>query len=99
MSEAELTARILCLAAELGVLAHHCPTTVRCVGARGLPDLILAGPAGVLLAELKTAAGDTSAYQDEWLWTLTAAGARAVVWRPADWASGKIRRELQALAA
>lgn len=99
MTEHELTSRVLGLARDLGVLAHHCPTSVRCVGARGLPDLILAGPCGVLLAELKDELGDTSAYQDDWLWTLTRAGVRAVVWTPADWRDGTIRRELAALVA
>ncbi|HEY1617985.1 MAG TPA: hypothetical protein VGG25_10230 [Streptosporangiaceae bacterium] len=98
MTEHELTARILGLAKDLGVLAHHCPTSVRCVGARGLPDLILAGQHGVIFAELKSAGGDTSAYQDDWLLTLVTAGVRVRVWRPADWHDGRIRRELETIA-
>lgn len=54
----------------------------------GFPDLVLArdDPPGLLFVELKTDRGVLSAGQAAWLAVLTAAGARAVVWRPRQWA-------------
>ena len=55
-------------------------------GAKGFPDLVLAHPdRGVIFAELKKQDGTVTAEQTEWLLTLTAGGAEAVIWRPSDW--------------
>jgi hypothetical protein len=51
---------------------------------KGFPDLLIAGPGGVLFVELKSAKGKTTAEQEEWLDKLDQAGATVYVWRPAD---------------
>lgn len=60
----------------------------------GFPDLVLARqrPPGLLFVELKTDRGVLSAGQAAWLAVLTAAGARAVVWRPRQW--GEVQQTL-----
>ncbi len=55
------------------------------------------GPGGVLFRELKSAKGVLSPEQKVWLAALTAAGADAGVWKPADLASGRIEAELKAI--
>lgn len=99
MTEAELVAEVSKLCGQLGLLWHHCRDARCCRGPRGLPDLIVAGPRGVIFAELKSEDGDTSPDQDLWLWTV-AKGKRAGVelWRPRDLQSGIIRAVLEALA-
>lgn len=53
---------------------------------RGWPDLALCKPPRLILAELKTAKGRTSADQDKWLSLLGACpGVETYLWRPADW--------------
>jgi VRR-NUC domain-containing protein len=63
----------------------------------GLPDLIIVGKR-VLYRELKTQTGRLSAAQKEWIADLAAAGQDVDVWRPADWHSHRIARELAELA-
>lgn len=63
----------------------------------GFPDLVIAGPGGVLFRELKKQSGRVTKDQREWLSTLTTAGADAAVWRPIDWESNRIYQELSAL--
>jgi len=67
---------------------------------RGLPDLIIAGPGGLLIVELKRQdkAAQATVEQNEWLDTLAASGHAAYLWRPEDWVSGKIQREIQRIA-
>jgi len=81
---------------------HHCTAPFRCSGPGGLPDLIIAGPGGLILAELKSAAGELSAGQDAWRWALNmgydANWAPFRLWRPADWAAGRIQSELALLS-
>lgn len=97
MTEAQLLAEVTDLCGRLGLLWHHCGRPDKsCQGNRGLPDLIIAGRRGVTFRELKSDDGDTSADQDLWIWTLHETPAR-YVWRPADWHSGQIRRELEEL--
>lgn len=52
---------------------------------RGWPDLVIGGPNGVLIRELKTDTGRIRPDQEEWLALLQAAGYDAAVWRPRDW--------------
>lgn len=66
------------------VLWHHCQDPRYCSGQRGLPDLIVVGPGGVLFPELKTEAGQLSLYQRRWRWMLTAAGQPWCLYRPRD---------------
>jgi hypothetical protein len=67
----------------------------------GWPDLVIkapAGRAGVMFRELKKQRGRVTPDQQEWLDALTAAGMNADVWRPGDLLSGRVARELAALA-
>ena len=108
MTETELQAEVERMCAARGLLYHHCARAVRCVGTPGLPDLIIAGEHGVIFAELKSEDGETSAVQDNWLWTLQqtvgllaseycAGYLSAEVWRPCDAASGYIATQLEAI--
>jgi len=98
VTEAELLAEVTALCDRLGLLWHHDPDSRRTEGSAGFPDLVIAGPRGVLFRELKSAAGDTSAEQDLWGWTLTCLHHHLWrIWRPADWRLGAIRTELAAL--
>lgn len=91
MTEAELVGKITDRCSELGLLWHHCGDSRRCDGPAGFPDLVIATRGGIIVAEVKSQDGETSAEQDLWLWTL---GGMAVIWRPADWESGLIDRHL-----
>ena len=97
MTEGELQHEVVKLASDLGLLVHHCPDARRCYG-QGLPDLIIAGPGGVIFRELKSDDGETTAQQDLWGWTLSRGGASWAVWRPADWCSGAISSMLEKLS-
>lgn len=101
MSEDELLAKVLAECKRLKVLAHHCPNSTRCQGDKGMPDLILAGQHGLILAELKSETGDTSADQDLWHWNLDQGkgggqGCPYRLWRPSD--LPEIMHQLAALA-
>lgn len=98
MTEADLRRRVMGLATSLGLLWHYCRDGRKCDGVRGLPDLVIAGEHGLLLAELKDDGNETSPSQDRWIWILNQAGVQWRVWRPRDWHSGAIRRELEAIA-
>jgi hypothetical protein len=94
MTEAEFQKLVVALCKALGLLWHHCANARTCTGDRGLPDLVVAGPAGILLVELKSEDGVTTGDQDWWLWQ---AGGFGRLWRPSDLASGLVRKELGAL--
>ena len=67
----------------------------------GWPDLVIKAPAGrrgVMFRELKKQRGKVTPEQREWLDALTASGDDADVWRPSDLLSGRVARELAALA-
>lgn len=98
MTEAELLGKITAEADRLGLHWHHCADSRLCRGHRGLPDLILLGPGGLLFAELKSADGDTSADQDYWLYRLHQAGIQFTVWRPRNWYNHVIQNRLKRLA-
>jgi hypothetical protein len=63
----------------------------------GFPDLVIAGHR-VVYRELKRQTENPTKAQREWIAALEAAGADVGVWRPSDWLSGKVQRELAALA-
>lgn len=67
---------------------------------RGLPDLIIAGPGGVVFVEVKRQdrAAQATVEQNEWLDTLSASGQAAYLGRPEDWVSGKIQRDIQRIS-
>jgi hypothetical protein len=97
VTEAEFTRDVCGLADSLGLLWHHCPDSRRCKGNRGFPDLVVAGPGGLLLAELKMPGGETSAEQDLWGWTIYQAFSTIRLWTPAGLENGVIERELRML--
>jgi hypothetical protein len=71
---------------------------------RGWPDWVIARkdrpglPGAVLVWELKREGEDPTPEQQEWLDALSAAGFNAGVRRPSDYYSGRMARELAALA-
>jgi hypothetical protein len=69
---------------QLGLIVHHCTNSRFCKGTPGMPDILAAGPRGVLVAEIKTGSGDLSAAQDLWVWMFAQSGAvHCYVWRDA----------------
>lgn len=90
LSESAWQSRVIGLARLYGWLCVHMRPARTAKGWRtpyegdlGLPDLILARGGRVLLVELKTDTGRTTAQQDAWL---TALGECGRLWRPRDWA-------------
>jgi hypothetical protein len=65
---------------------------------RGFPDWILAGPGGMAAWELKREGEDPTDEQQGWLDDFEAAGIPSGCRRPSDLLSGRIARELAALA-
>ena len=102
MSEAELEIHVRAIlkgAAAIGpgmLLGYH--THDSRASHPGYPDWTFAGPGGVLFRELKTARGKLTAAQQDWQRTLRRAGSDVDVWRPGDLLSGRVARELAALA-
>ena len=96
MTEEELLGRVLELAGWLRLLAYHTHDSRR--SPAGFPDLVIAGPRGVIFAELKSGTGGYTAAQKRWRWMLQAGGASYRLWRPGDWASGQIEAQLKAIA-
>jgi hypothetical protein len=97
VTEAELQARVIEMARALGLAVHWQRDSRR--AEPGFPDLVIAGPRGVLFAELKSEAGRLSPQQRFWQHILVASGARWRLWRPADLDCGLIDEDLAALAA
>lgn len=109
MTEGELLHEVMRYAAALGLLIHHCADSRHCHGSRGLPDLIILGPCGLLFAELKGPDGETSADQDSWLYHLHKIDALCglycgkpgplyATWKPEHWEKGIIQARLSELA-
>ena len=96
MTEAELQARIVALARQLGVLVGVTPDSRRAFS--GEPDLRLAGKHGIIWAELKDKSGELSPAQTRWKWMLLGSGQQWVCWRPADWHHGRVKDELGRIA-
>lgn len=63
----------------------------------GFPDLVIAGPGGVIFRELKIPRGSLSPTQTDWKYALLAAGADYDVWLPSH-LPGLISRTLDKLA-
>jgi hypothetical protein len=109
LAEIAFTHELVGQAAAKGLLVQWCGDSRRCDGHRGYPDVFIAGPCGILLAELKEPGGETSADQDLWLWMLHQIDLLcsceckrrrplSVVWTRADLDSGTIERTLADLA-
>src|SRR5215469_3352029 len=96
MSETELDNQIRAIAKDLGLKRYHTFDSRK--SPSGFPDLVLAGPGGVLFRELKRQDKKPTAAQQEWLTVLTQAGQDAGVWRPSSLLSGQVAHELTAIA-
>jgi hypothetical protein len=96
MSEAELEENIRDACTKLGILRFHVRVSKGTTA--GLPDDILIGPRGILWRECKTQKGRLTAAQLATGKALTAIGQDWDTWRPSDWLSGRVLRELQAIA-
>ncbi len=85
-----------------GLLRQHNSDSRR--AHRGWPDWVIGRrdrpgtPGTVIVRELKREGEDPTPEQQDWLDALAAAGLDAGVWRPRDLYSGRIQRELAALA-
>jgi hypothetical protein len=99
MTEAQLLANVRELAGVLGWLTYHTHRSDR--SEAGFPDLVLVRRGRVIFAELKDATRKVTGDQQLWLDRLgdvehvAAAAVTVHVWRPADWLSGLIERELR----
>ncbi len=99
MTEAELQALITERCDDLGILWFHDAVPYRNRCTPGFPDLVLAGPHGpVIFAELKSDDGARSFEQARWARAIRHGGGHYRLWKPADWESGTIQRELRELA-
>lgn len=95
MSERQLQELIIGLAKRMGWLSFHDYDSRR--STPGFPDLVLVHPKQrrILWRELKSETGTTTPEQKAWISSLSLVGADVDVWRPRDWASGRIERELR----
>ena len=83
ITEAQFQKQILQAAKTFGFLAYH--TRYSIGSTPGFPDLVLTKPPRVIFIELKTEAGNTSSYQDEWIERLRdCPGVECYLWRPSD---------------
>ena len=97
MTHDELVARIGALADQSGVLWCYLPDSTRLRGHRGAPDMLLAGPRGVIHAEVKTGTA-LEADQAAWREMLTVAGAACPVWQPVHLWDGTVNRAIAGIA-
>jgi hypothetical protein len=95
VNHAQLQARIVGLALELGLHCHHCPMLI---SSPGFPDLVIIGDHGVLWRELKIPPDRLTSVQRALGYRLQATGENWAVWTPADWESQRIGRALLQLA-
>ncbi|MCC3276390.1 VRR-NUC domain-containing protein [Arthrobacter sp. zg-Y20] len=94
-TEEQLQANAINAAEQFGWSAYHTYDSRR--SRAGFPDLVLWHPRQkrFLLRELKTEQGVLSATQTTTIQTMQAAGADVAVWRPRDWVSQQIIKELR----
>lgn len=105
MSEDDLLTSVLALCRALHLrTAHFRPAktergwrTAVSGDGKGFPDLIIVG-SRLIARELKAEQGRLLPEQVAWRSALFGAGVDATEWRPSDWRSGRIERELRALA-
>jgi hypothetical protein len=83
INEKDWQRQVVDLAGILGWEHYHPWLSIH--SARGWPDLALCRPPRLILAELKTEKGKTTAAQDRWLELLGACpGVETYLWRPSD---------------
>jgi hypothetical protein len=112
VTEAEFLAQVMHMGRDLDLLMHHavnrCPGCglVLPSGTPGFPDVVAIGPHGILLRELKTRTAILSPAQKIYARILDGLIVDQPhrlplfdVWRPADQASGRIRRDLVAIVS
>ena len=97
-TEEELQTNTIHAAEQFGWSAYHTYDSRR--SRAGFPDLVLWHPRQkrFLLRELKTEQGVLSADQKTTIRTMLAAGADVAVWRPRDWVSQQIIKDLRGAA-
>ncbi|MCM1011913.1 VRR-NUC domain-containing protein [Brevibacterium sp. XM4083] len=95
MTERQLQDQIVELAKRMGWLVYHTYDSRR--SEPGFPDLVLVHPKQMrqLWRELKSETGETTSAQKVWLSALLLVGDDVDIWRPRDWVSGRIERELR----
>jgi hypothetical protein len=77
----------------------HVPDSRQLGGAKGFPDFLIAGPAGIILRECKPRRDShLSPHQTTWRYMLVAAGVNYAVWATEDLEDGTIQRELDSLS-
>lgn len=93
MSEDDLQNKVIDTALRYRWMYYHTYNSRRSVP--GFLDLVLVHEDhGVLWRELKRQNGRVSPAQRTWVDRLTVAGENVGVWRPSDWVSGRIVKEL-----
>lgn len=97
--QAGMIAAISELCSGFGLMWHFVPDSRRLNCPKGFPDVVIAGPGGVIFRELKTPHHYLTPEQKTWSWTLRSAGADFKVWMPMSFRQGEVRSELAALAA
>lgn len=95
MTEAQLEKEVRRLLSRHGLYAYHCADNRR--SAAGFPDWVIIG-ARVLWRELKTAYAMPTGEQRRVGYLLQASGQNWDIWRPLDWTTGRIARELAAIS-
>lgn len=96
MTEDQLLTYVTERCNDLGFRMFHARDSRRDDG-KGFPDLVIAGYSGALFRELKSDSGQLETEQALWKWRLMACGADWGLWRPADWRSGQIEKELKSI--
>ena len=96
MSEDELEENIRDACKKLGILRFHVRYSKGTTA--GLPDDILIGPRGILWRECKNQVNSLTPAQVKTGEALMVIGQDWATWRPGDWFSGRIRRELAAIS-
>lgn len=96
MDEGGLDHEVQRLLTDYDLLAYQVGDSRR-ASLKGWPDLVILGRA-VLFRELKADTGRVASAQTQVGRLLAAGGADWAVWRPRDLTSGRIERELEAVA-
>lgn len=95
LTERMLQDNITALCRWLGLLCYHTHHSMH--SAAGFPDLVIVGRS-VIFAELKSTTGELTKAQTAWAEAIDEAdNGRHFIWRPADWWSGAVRAQLEAI--
>lgn len=77
---------------------HACPDTRHCRGPKGFPDLVIAGPSGLLFAEMKGLDQFRTPEQICWHAALGISGAKVFTWKEAEFANGMVEGILASIS-